>query len=220
MEATLCFNIEGIELYLEQVLVDYNDIPIFFLCTGEREQYLALCYDINELNYIIVKVSMEDVYNLLHSKITMRNIILKQKFYWSVLSGEEISLDRVLKNDISELDLSILPCEGAYFTILTKEIETFTNQFDSKYFENKYLYKNSYNYQFTDVLEMNTDELDIGLELTLGEGKVNNEFNGSKICYDDQFENNIFLPPCMNTTFILDESIDFEVNNKIYVLAA
>ena len=48
MEATLCFNIEGIELYLEQVLVDYNDIPIFFLCTGEREQYLALCYDLDE----------------------------------------------------------------------------------------------------------------------------------------------------------------------------
>ena len=120
MEATLCFNIEGIELYLEQVLVDYNDIPIFFLCTGEREQYLALCYDLDELNYIIVKVSLEDVYNLLHSKITMRNIILKQKFYWNVLSGEEITLDKVVKHSISELDLSILPCEGAYFTVFSE----------------------------------------------------------------------------------------------------
>ena len=31
MNSKLCFRIENIELYLEQVLVDYMDIPIFFL---------------------------------------------------------------------------------------------------------------------------------------------------------------------------------------------
>lgn len=31
MSKELCFCIDGSELYLEQVLVDYMDIPIFFI---------------------------------------------------------------------------------------------------------------------------------------------------------------------------------------------
>ena len=54
VNSKLCFRIENIELYLEQVLVDYMDIPIFFLCKGVGEYYLVLCTNINELNYIIL----------------------------------------------------------------------------------------------------------------------------------------------------------------------
>ena len=36
MNKKLCFNIENQYLYLEQVLVDYMDIPIFFLCKDKK----------------------------------------------------------------------------------------------------------------------------------------------------------------------------------------
>ena len=36
MDRELCFYIEGNALYLEQVLVDYNSIPIFFVCRDEN----------------------------------------------------------------------------------------------------------------------------------------------------------------------------------------
>ncbi|WP_168356621.1 hypothetical protein [Petralouisia muris] len=48
---------------------------------------MALCTDIDELNYIVVQTPSSAVYNLLHGKIPMRNVILKKKKYWSVVSG-------------------------------------------------------------------------------------------------------------------------------------
>ncbi|MCI6552701.1 MAG: hypothetical protein MR430_04040, partial [Lachnospiraceae bacterium] len=61
----LCFNIENNNLYLEQILVDYMEVPIFFLCRGANQYYVALCTDIAELHYIVAKLSLPDVYNLL-----------------------------------------------------------------------------------------------------------------------------------------------------------
>ena len=134
VDSELCFRIEGIELYLEQVLVDYMDIPIFFLCKGESNYYLVLCTDIDELNYIVVKLSMNDVYELLHGKELMRNTILKQKEYWNVISGEEISLDKVEKLSILELDVSLLPKEDVYFEIVSMKLENYVKKFDMEYF--------------------------------------------------------------------------------------
>ena len=108
MNKELCFNIENLKLYLEQVLVDYMDIPIFFLCKGENQYYIALCTDIDELHYIVAKLSLLDVYNLLHGKVPMRDVILKQKEYWNIVSGTDISLDIVTKKKIDTLETSLL----------------------------------------------------------------------------------------------------------------
>ena len=131
----LCFNIEGVNIYLEQVLVDYMNVPIFFLCSGEKQYYLALCTDIEELNYIVVKLSLEDTYNLLHGNITMRKAILKQPEYWDIVSGEEISLDTVEKKNINTIKMDLLPEEGAYFEILTNQIKKFVQNFDNEFFK-------------------------------------------------------------------------------------
>ena len=133
MNSNLCFRIEGIELYLEQVLVDYMDIPIFFLCKGGSNHYLVLCTDIDELNYIIVKLSMNDVYELLHGGESIRNVILKQNEYWNVISGEEIPLDKVEKLSISELDVSLLPKEDVYFEIVSMKLGNYVKKFDTEY---------------------------------------------------------------------------------------
>lgn len=134
MNSNLCFRIEGIELYLEQVLVDYMGIPIFFLCKGESNHYLVLCTDIDELNYIIVRLSMNDLYELLHGEGSIRNTILKQNEYWNVISGGEIPLDRVEKLGISELDSSLLPKEDVYFEIVSTKLENYVKKFDTQYF--------------------------------------------------------------------------------------
>ena len=134
VNSNLCFRIEGIELYLEQVLVDYMDIPMFFLCKGESNHYLVLCTDIDELNYIIVRLSMNGLYELLHGEEPIRNIILKQEEYWNVISGEEISLDKVGGLSISELDVSLLPKENTYFEIVSTKLENYVKKFDTEYF--------------------------------------------------------------------------------------
>jgi hypothetical protein len=134
VNSNLCFRIEGIELYLEQVLVDYMDIPIFFLCKDEGSYYLVLCTDVDELNYIIVRLSMNDVYGLLHGEESIYNTILKQNEYWNVISGREIPLDEVKRLSISELDVGLLPKEDVYFEIVSTKLENYVKKFDTQYF--------------------------------------------------------------------------------------
>ena len=138
MNKELCFNIENKKLYLEQILVDYMDIPIFFLCKGENQYYVALCTDIDELSYIVAKLSLSDVYNLLHGKIPMRNIIFEQNEYWDIVSGDEICMDTVIKKSIDTLETTLLPEETACFKILTKQMQLFVQEFDCEFFAAKY----------------------------------------------------------------------------------
>ena len=115
MNKELCFIIENKKIYLEQILVDYMEIPLFFLCKEREQHYIALCVDMEELRYILAKLSLSDVYNLLHGKMPMRDVILKQQEYWDIISGDDITSDIVTKNSIGMLDLSLLPEENAVF---------------------------------------------------------------------------------------------------------
>lgn len=133
MNSELCFRIENVDLYLEQILVDYMCVPIFFLCKGEGSHYLVLCTDIDELNYIIVRLSMNDVYGLLHGEESIYNTILKQNEYWNVISGKEIPLDKVEKLSITKLDVSLLPKENTYFEIVTEKLKNYVKKFDTEY---------------------------------------------------------------------------------------
>lgn len=133
MNKKLCFNIENQYLYLEQVLVDYMGIPIFFLCKDKKQYYIALCTNIDKLSYIVTKLSLSDVYNLLHGKIPMRDVFLKQQEYWEIMSGNEIGMDMVTKKKIETLEQSLLPEPDACFKILTKQIKSFVQEVDDEY---------------------------------------------------------------------------------------
>lgn len=125
MNQELCFCIEGRNLYLEQVLVEYMNIPIFFLCKNNQQHYLVLCTDMDDFNYLVIELSTSDLYNLLHGNIPMRDVFLKQKEYWEVNSNKTISKDIVSKHEIHHLDNSLLPKENAYFQALTEDLKVF-----------------------------------------------------------------------------------------------
>lgn len=156
MNKELCFFIENKELYLEQVLVDYNDVPIFFLCRNEEQFYIALCTDLEELSYIVEKLSSVDVYKLLHGKSTMRDTLLSHEEYWEIISGEEISLDKVIKRTIDCMDRSVLPEENAYFQILTEEARLYVEAFDKEYLSNENFHVSDEKLDFNERL---TDDL-------------------------------------------------------------
>lgn len=140
MNKVLCFNINDEDLYLEQVLVDYMDVPIFFICKGNQRYYLVQCIDMEELKYIVVQLPIVDVYNLLHGKLPMRNIILKQDCYWDITSGDEVAFDVVNKYPITDLEQSVLPEENACFMILTKEMEQYVRKIDNELFASDSFY--------------------------------------------------------------------------------
>lgn len=139
MSKELCFNIENRNLYLEQVLVDYNNIPIFFLCKDKKQYYLTLCTNIDEMNYIVTKLSLLDVYRLLHGQIPMRDVIINQTEYWDIVSGDDIFLDNITPKKMTDLKKDLLPEENDCFKILTKQVKSYVEKFDCDFFSEKHL---------------------------------------------------------------------------------
>lgn len=138
MNKELCFIIEGKELYLEKVLVSFQEVPIFFLCKNSKDYYIALCVDVDKLNYVVTRLSIKDVFDLLHGIIPMRNAITQQEAYWYIESQEDIKSDTVEKRQMYTLDITILPQVNAYFEILTPDMEKYVQQFDDLFSSEKY----------------------------------------------------------------------------------
>ena len=121
MEKTLCFRISEVDLFLEQTLVEYNNVPIFFVCCDNRQRYLVLCTDISEYNYVITKVTIDKLYAMLSGKCPMRDVFLEQKYFWEIISGDDIEFDNVMKKDIVQIKEELLPDENSFFSVLDSE---------------------------------------------------------------------------------------------------
>ena len=134
MKKELCFVFDGEKIYLEQSLIEYDCIPIYFICKSSLFLYISLCSDFDKFSYVVARVTVDEVYELLHGEIPMRDLITKQKYYWDVQSGDNIAQDIVVKSKIDELDKSILPIEGAVFEAMNASIKKYVENFDSEYF--------------------------------------------------------------------------------------
>lgn len=181
MGRELCFYIDEKELYLEQVLVDYMGVPIFFLCKSGAQYYLALCTDMDALEYVVVQVPASEVSGLLHGRIPMRDAILHQEGYWEIISGDEISMDVVKRHSIGELDQALLPEEAACFEALTEELEGYVRIFDKEYQEEG-AYGNGIPY--IDVSHLN---LEIGTCFDLGVCFVAQRFTPPEVIQDGNY---------------------------------
>lgn len=138
MNKEKCFIIDEKILYLEKVLVDFENIPIFFLCKSYDDYYVVLCVDFDNYNYIIVEASLIDVYNLLHENIPMRDVILKQDYYWKIISGEDLLSDTIEKHPMKCINTSLLPEENACFQVFDSETRKYISEFDKNLFNSKF----------------------------------------------------------------------------------
>lgn len=132
MNKEMCFKIDSNELFLEQVLVEYNKIPIYFVCKDENQvYYIVLCIDIDEEKYIIVKTEIESLINLFRHKITMRDIILVADKYWEVTAGNDICNDICIQFDIEKINKDDLPLGNSYFKVLSKTHQTYFDELEN-----------------------------------------------------------------------------------------
>ena len=123
-----CFTINDNELYLVLNLVDFNGIPLYFICKDNTGQYyICLCYDIDYEKYIIVKTDIDRIYKLLTQNITMRDIITMESEFLDVsILGEE---DICSLKDMKDINFDILPDKNSYFNITNEHfLEEFLNE--------------------------------------------------------------------------------------------
>lgn len=135
MKGTVFFVIESKELILDQVLVEYNEAPIFFVCKDENSYYIASCIDLKKEKYFVTTVELSSLAKMLHGQISMRKFLLQSEEYWDVIVGEDISQDMVVKKRTTDVCLDDLPYENAYFTVATKEIEHYVEKIDAQLYD-------------------------------------------------------------------------------------
>lgn len=105
----LYFIIENEELFLEKELVSL-EFPLLFLCSS----HLCLCTDFDNLEYIVGKISEENIEKMLNASITIRETFKRCEKLWKVRMGEEIAEDIIERIEYSSLKDEELPSINSY----------------------------------------------------------------------------------------------------------
>ena len=122
MANELCFIINNIELRMEQILVEFDDVPIFYLCKGNGQLYLVITKDMDVEEYLVVKISERELSDMLHGKVSMRQAILEQKRYWD---------DEVTEHDIADIPQEVLPYEDACYEVVSDDVKSYLQILDT-----------------------------------------------------------------------------------------
>ncbi len=121
----LCFIIEGRYLYMDQVLIDYNEDPIFYVCKDDENYYLVLCTDIENMKYYISEVMVHTLSEMVNGEKPMRDAFLQGSSFWMVSASDNPEDDLVTTIKVDEIDLDELPKENARFESYSPELQTF-----------------------------------------------------------------------------------------------
>lgn len=133
----ICFVIDNSNLYNDKTLIWFNETPVFFICKSfeSSDYFIVLCSDIENLEYIVVKQTLKNIYKMFQKQLTMRELFLNCSFFWKIKTGEDINNDVVETLDISKIDLDVLPIENAYYQIVCTEDEEYLAEIKNEYFK-------------------------------------------------------------------------------------
>lgn len=115
------YNAKGIgQLYIEQVLV-HGDEPVLFVCVDDKEQrYLCMAYEPEMLQYVMIKISTEQLLDMLENKIPMDQTFRAGDSIITTKENEYLSsdIDLILTaNDSATFPADHLPKAGAYYNL-------------------------------------------------------------------------------------------------------
>lgn len=117
------FEIDNHDLYLDYMLEEYDYVPILYVCKDEeQERYLVLATDFEKESYLISKITLVDLNNMLLGKLDMRSAFLNQPKFWSVqCNGTEYQNDIVNEYETSSYPVEYLPAKDEFYVLYDEE---------------------------------------------------------------------------------------------------
>lgn len=103
---------------------------------AEGQRYLGLTADMDADLFFMVEISLSDLYQLLHGRVTMRDMFVHQDSFWKIIGAEDAADDVVEHCPIADIDCSVLPDDGAVFEILTQEIAAYAHKIEQLFMAN------------------------------------------------------------------------------------
>ena len=112
------FTINGAPLYIEKVLLFFQEIPLLFICIDDKgNRYFCLCRDTDKGTHLICKVSIDTLLKYLKSEISFTNMYESTDIFYKVEVGtkEDFSDDIITEIASNEFKDNIIYEEEVYF---------------------------------------------------------------------------------------------------------
>lgn len=134
MDEELCFVLNGVPVYLEKVLVTFNDVPIFFICKDtQNHHYVAILVSNDLSSYYVTMPSDEKIYEMLVGKTPMRDIYVYAEWYWMVFSKDKPQNDSVWYISGNSINKAVLPQLNAVYKPVTEEDKKYIQNFKKEF---------------------------------------------------------------------------------------
>ncbi|KHM51655.1 hypothetical protein NZ47_09300 [Anaerovibrio lipolyticus] len=135
--------IDGKRLTIKHVFFG-DERPVFFVVENEDEELFVCSFfdDRNGLNWIVCPTSLQELSNMMHDRITIRDLFdASVEFGKSYLVRWENGVYDVKKIPYKQIDVDDLPTPGYYFEASKEDIELYLRAFnlDVDYTHNTFL---------------------------------------------------------------------------------
>ncbi len=132
MSKEVFFQIQNKLLYLDFMLEEYDFMPVFYVCKDDDgARYIVLCTDFDNEAYLVSRVTLVDLSNMLSGKLDMRSIFLKQAVFWKVTCrGEKYIDDVVEEHKTEDIPVEYLPADGEYYVLYDEEHKEYAKKIE------------------------------------------------------------------------------------------
>ncbi len=130
MSKKVFFQIQNKLLYLDFMLEEYDFLPLFYICKDDDDaRYLVLCTDFEQESYLVSRIPLVDLSNMLSGKIDMRSAFLRQASFWKVTcQGKKFVDDIVTEERIEYIPVEYLPAEGEFYVLYDVKHKDYAKQ--------------------------------------------------------------------------------------------
>lgn len=130
MSKEVYFQIQNKLLYLDFMLEEYDYLPLFYVCKDDDDaRYLVLCTDFEQESYLVSRITLVDLSNMLSGKIDMRSAFLRQPSFWKVTcQGKKYVDDIVTEESIEDIPIAYLPAEGEFYVLYDANHKDYAKQ--------------------------------------------------------------------------------------------
>lgn len=114
------------KLYLTYTLIEYNMIPKLFICEDAfKNYYIAYDPSAEEKYYLLSKICVDDIIELINGKISILNALLKDNKPLKVKENGDNTYDSYKIISWNDIPKDLLPSDNSFYKITNKSDKMF-----------------------------------------------------------------------------------------------
>ena len=135
MDNLKCFKIKEKFLFLEKVLLYFQETPLIFVCKDSQGvRYLVFCQDTDDFTYLVCEVELNNLIKYLKSELSFTSVFELQDFFYKVEARdkEDFSEDKITQIEGNKIKSEINYTEDVYFDSHTSDLKKYVKNLEGE----------------------------------------------------------------------------------------